>query len=170
MSQTPKTKTHVEAGSVVAIYYTLTDASGKVLDTNKKGGKPLSFLAGAGNIVKGLDQGLIGAARGETRKVSVPPADGYGEWDEKLLEEIPRKVFPPDTPVEKGSVFHGRTPDGMTVQVLVHDVVGDKVRVDKNHPLAGKTLDFEVYVFGIREASDEEREHGHVHGPGGHHH
>lgn len=170
MASSPRAKDRVETGHVVAIYYTLTDESGTVLDTNRKGGAPLSYLAGAGNIIKGLDQGLLGATRGETRKVAVAPADAYGEWSEEQLEELPRNVFPAGAKVEKGAVFNGRTPDGLNVQVRVHDVTGDKVRIDKNHPLAGKTLHFEVYVYGIREASDDEREHGHPHGPGGHHH
>lgn len=170
MATTPKTASNVATGHVVAIYYTLTDESGAELDSNRKGGPPLTYLAGAGNIIKGLDEALIGATRGETRKVSVAPADAYGEWSEDQLEVLPRGAFPADAPVEKGSVFHGRTPDGLAVQIRVHEVEGDQVKVDKNHPLAGKTLNFEVYVYGIRESTPEEREHKHPHGPGGHHH
>ncbi|MEZ5979242.1 MAG: peptidylprolyl isomerase [Planctomycetota bacterium] len=165
----PKSLAAVKDGAVVAIYYTLHDEEGRPVESNK-GGRPLVYLSGAGNIVKGLDQGLIGAKRGETRRVKVAPEDGYGTWDEKHLEDIPRNAFPPDADVVKGAVFHGQTPDGLPIQIRVHEVGEETVKVDKNHPLAGKTLDFEVYVYGVREATDEEREHKHAHGPGGHHH
>lgn len=157
-------------GLVAAIYYTLTDDDGQVLDTNKGSKKPLVYLAGAGNIVPGLDKALMGVKRGETVKVDVAPADAYGEWNEEAMETIPRSAFPPDAEVAPGAVFHGQTPDGLPIQVRVHAVDGDDVKVDKNHPLAGKTLHFEVYVYGVREPSEEEKEHGHAHGPGGHQH
>jgi FKBP-type peptidyl-prolyl cis-trans isomerase SlyD len=166
----PSTPQAIAAGHAVAIYYTLTDDAGQVLDTNKGQKKPLVYLAGVGNIVKGLDDALMGAARGETRKVDVAPADGYGEWTEEALETIPRSAFPPEAEVVKGAVFHGQTPDGLPIQVRVHEADGDEVKVDKSHPLAGQTLHFEVYVYGIRQATEEEKQHGHAHGPGGHQH
>lgn len=171
MTQKPSSKSAaaVAEGCVVAIYYTLHDEQGRPMESNK-GGKPLTYLAGAGNVVKGLDAGLVGAKRGETRRVKVAPEDGYGTWDETKVEELPRDAFPPEADVVPGAVFHGQTQDGLPVQVKVHAVEGEKVQVDKNHPLAGKTLDFEVYVYGIRQATAEEREHKHAHGPGGHHH
>lgn len=166
----PSTTLPIAAGRVAAIYYTLTDDAGEVLDTNKGQKKPLVYLAGAGNIVAGLDTALMGAQRGETHQIEVAPADAYGEWNDEALETLPRTAFPPDAEVMKGAVFHGQTPEGMPVQVRVHDVEGDDVKVDKNHPLAGKTLHFEVYVYGVREATEEEKTHGHAHGPGGHQH
>jgi len=163
-------KDAIADGHVAAIYYTLTDDAGQVLDTNKGAKKPLVYLAGAGNIVPGLDKALMGVKRGETVKVDVAPADAYGERNEEAMETIPRSAFPPDAEVVVGSVFHGQTPDGVPIQVRVASVDGDDVKVDKNHPLAGQTLHFEVYVYGVRAATDEEKQHGHAHGPGGHQH
>jgi FKBP-type peptidyl-prolyl cis-trans isomerase SlyD len=160
----------VEDGVVVGIYYTLKDDRGQVIDTNRKGGSPLKYLQGAGNLVPGLERALQGAKKGDTIKVDVAPEEGYGQPKPELLEEVPREAFPADAPVAPGAVFNGRHPNGHSFQVRIAKVEGDKVTVDRNHPLAGKTLHFEVTVDKLRESTEEERAHGHVHGDGGHHH
>ncbi|QDU68666.1 FKBP-type peptidyl-prolyl cis-trans isomerase [Engelhardtia mirabilis] len=160
----------VQDGAVVAIYYTLTNDAGEVLDTNRKGGHALSYLHGVGNIVPGLEKALVGASRGQTVKVAVSPEEGYGVRRDELLEQVPRSAFPPEAPVEPGRVFHGKQPDGRTMQIRIHAVEGDQVTVDHNHPLAGETLHFDVTIDKIRPATDEEKQHGHAHGAGGHHH
>jgi FKBP-type peptidyl-prolyl cis-trans isomerase SlyD len=160
----------IETGHVVAIYYTLRDASGRQLDTNKTGGPPLTYLAGAGNIVPGLDKALIGQRRGTTVKAVVAPQDAYGLHNPEALERMPRAQFPAQMEIKPGMVFTGRTPDGLPVRLRVGSVDGDQVVIDKNHPLAGQELHFEVYIYGVRDATDEERQHGHAHGAGGHHH
>lgn len=160
----------VEDGAVVAIYYTLKNDAGDVLDTNRKGGAPLSYLHGKGNIVPGLEKALVGATKGQTVSVAVPPTEAYGEPRAELLEQVPRDAFPADAPVEEGRIFHGQQPDGRTIQVRIAKVEGDQVTVDHNHPLAGQTLHFEVTIDKIRAASPEEAEHGHAHGAGGHQH
>lgn len=162
--------TEVQDGAVVAFYYTLTNDAGEVLDTNRKGGKPMAYLHGRGNIVPGLEKALVGASKGQTLKVDVAPADGYGERREELLEKVPRTAFPAEAPVEPGAIFHGKQPDGRVMQIRVHAVEGEEVTVDHNHPLAGATLHFEVTIDGIREATEEENSHGHAHGAGGHQH
>ncbi|MFZ5561045.1 MAG: FKBP-type peptidyl-prolyl cis-trans isomerase [Pseudomonadota bacterium] len=157
------------ANNVVAsIEYTLTDDQGTVIDSSV-GGEPLSYLHGAGNIVPGLEDALAGKKVGDSFKVSIPPAEGYGEKNDALLQVVPRSMFHGVDQVEAGMQFHAQTDYGMQV-ITVTQVEGDNVTVDGNHPLAGQTLNFDVKVLEVRAASEAELEHGHVHGPGGHHH
>lgn len=153
---------------VVSIEYTLTDDQGTVIDSSV-GGEPLTYLHGAGNIIPGLEGALEGKKVGDSFKVSVPPAEGYGEKDEGLLQVVPRGMFQGVDQVEVGMQFHAQTDHGMQV-ITVAGVEGDNVTVDGNHPLAGQNLNFDVKVVDVRVASSEELEHGHVHGAGGHHH
>jgi FKBP-type peptidyl-prolyl cis-trans isomerase SlyD len=153
---------------VVSIEYTLTDDKGTVIDSSV-GGEPLTYLHGAGNIIPGLEGALEGKKVGDSFKVSVSPAEGYGEKDEGLLQVVPRGMFQGVDQVEVGMQFHAQTDHGMQV-ITVAGVEGDNVTVDGNHPLAGQNLNFDVKVVDIRAATGEELEHGHVHGAGGHHH
>ena len=153
---------------VVSIEYTLTDDQGNVIDSSV-GGQPLAYLHGAGNIIPGLEVALEGKQVGDSLKVSVAPADGYGEKDEGLLQVVPRSMFRGVDQIEPGMQFHAQTDYGMQV-ITVAKVEGDNVTVDGNHPLAGQNLNFDVKVLEVRAATAEELEHGHVHGAGGHHH
>lgn len=157
------------ANDVVAlIEYTLTDDQGNVIDSSV-GGEPLAYLHGAGNIIPGLESALEGKKVGDSLKVSVAPAEGYGEKDDSLLQVVPRSMFRGVDQIEVGMQFHAQTDYGMQV-ITVAKVEGDNVTVDGNHPLAGQNLNFDVKVVEVRAASAEELEHGHVHGAGGHHH
>ena len=158
----------ISADRVVTIHYTLKDDSGKVLDSSS-GGEPLVYIQGHGNLVSGLEKALEGRQGGDSMKVSVPPAEGYGVRDEALIQRVPRRGLQSAGEVRKGMQFQGRTDGGMRM-FTVTAVTGDMVTLDGNHPLAGKTLHFDVQVVDVREATAEEMEHGHVHGPGGHHH
>ena len=169
MSKQKKLPAVVE-NAVVAIYYTLKDDAGEVLDTNRKGGQPLVFLQGKGHIVKGLEAAMLGKAKDESFAVSIPPAEGYGERDEQAMQTVPRSAFPEGAELEVGARFVARNNLGQNIPAEITAIEGDEVTVDHNHPLAGQTLNFEITVAGIREASAEELEHGHAHGPGGHHH
>ncbi len=160
----------VEGGAVVAIYYTLEKGDGTVVDTNRRGGKPLVFLQGLGHVVKGLDAGVLGRKRDEYFELDLPPADAFGERSEAAIQKVPRSSFPEKAPLEPGARFIARDDMGHNVPTLVLAVEDDVVTVDHNHPLAGETLHFEVTVVGIRAATEEEKTHGHVHGPGGHQH
>ena len=153
--------------SVVSIDYTLTDAAGEVLDSSK-GREPLDYIHGTGSIVVGLEEALEGKEQGATLKVSVPPAKGYGERDARLSQEVPRAMFEVES-IEPGMRFHAEGEHGMHV-VTVTAVDSEKVTVDANHPLAGQTLNFEVTVVSVREATQQELSHGHVHGAHGHDH
>jgi FKBP-type peptidyl-prolyl cis-trans isomerase SlyD len=153
--------------SVVTIDYTLTDPHGEVLDSSTAD-EPLTYIHGSGSIIPGLENALAGKAAGDAIQVTIPPADGYGDRDEDLVQAVPRERFP-DGSIEVGMRFHAEGEDGTRV-VTVVAVDEQKVTVDANHPLAGMTLAFAVKILEVRDATADELEHGHVHGKGGHHH
>jgi FKBP-type peptidyl-prolyl cis-trans isomerase SlyD len=153
---------------VVLIHYTLTNDAGKVIDSSS-GGEPLAYLHGQGNIISGLEKALDGRQAGDKLNVRVEPADGYGVRDDELVQQVPRRQFG-GANLKPGMQFHAQSSQGHARVVTVTRVVGDMVTVDGNHPLAGEVLNFDVEVAEVREATQEELEHGHVHGPGGHHH
>jgi FKBP-type peptidyl-prolyl cis-trans isomerase SlyD len=152
--------------TVVTIDYTLTDEAGDELDSSR-GGEPLTYLHGASNIIPGLERALTGRAPGAEFTVTIPPEDAYGLPDEDLVQSLPRSSFPAGD-IVVGSQFRAEGPDGDRL-VTVVAVDGDSVTIDANHPFAGVTLRFSVIVRDVRAATDEERKHGHVHGPGGAH-
>jgi FKBP-type peptidyl-prolyl cis-trans isomerase SlyD len=155
--------------TVVAFDYTLTDAAGgAVLDTSR-GGEPLSYLHGAGNIIPGLEREMEGKAVGDAFKATIPPELAYGLRQDELVAPVQRKAFGTAAKVEAGMAFQANTPDGPRA-VRVVSVDGDEVTIDANHELAGKTLVFDVTVVSVRPATPDETAHGHPHGPGGHQH
>ena len=158
----------IAADRVVLIHYTLKDDDGAVIDTSA-GAEPLAYVQGHGNLVAGLEKALEGKQDGDTVVVSVAPADGYGIRDAALVQRVPKRSMQGSGEIKKGMQFQARTDDGMRV-FTVTAVTGDMVTLDGNHPLADKTLNFDVEIVSVREATTEELEHGHVHGAGGHHH
>ena len=158
----------ITADRVVIIHYTLKDDAGAVLDSSA-GGEPLAYIQGHGNLVPGLEKALEGKQDGESVAVSLAPADGYGVRDAALVQRVPKRTLQGSGEIKKGMQFQARTDDGMRL-FTVTAVVGDMVTLDGNHPLADQTLNFNVQVVSVREATSEELEHGHVHGAGGHHH
>lgn len=157
----------VQDGMVVAMEYTLT-VDGAVVDSSQ-GHAPLEFLCGADNIIPGLEQAMLGMKLDESKRVVVAPADGYGEVDPQAFADVPRGEFPSEIPLEIGVELQVRTPSGQPLYARIAEVGAESVRLDFNHPLAGKTLHFDVKVVGLRSATDEELDHGHAHG-GGHSH
>ena len=153
---------------VVSLDYTLTNPQGEVLDTSK-GGEPLSYLHGVGGIIPGLESALDGKAQGEELTAVVPPEQAYGPRRPDLIEAVPRRAFQGVAEIKPGMEFQANTPQGPR-RVVVTAADEQTVTVDANHPLAGVTLHFDVKVVGVRDATPEELAHGHVHGPGGHHH
>ena len=149
---------------VAAIHYTLRDNEGNVLDSSE-GRDPLYYIQGIGNLIPGMEEGLEGKAKGDKFTLKVAPEKGYGELDEALVQEVPKKAFG-DQEVKPGMRFH--TDRGQVVTVT--EVGNDTVTVDGNHPLAGVELNFAVEIMEVRNATEEEISHGHVHGPGGHQH
>ena len=151
------------------IDYTLTNSEGEVLDSSQ-GREPLAYLHGHGTIIPGLEDALEGKSPGDQFRVSIRPGDAYGERDESLVQVVPLSAFEQSgmSEVEPGMQFQARTEAGTRVMTVVA-VEGDAVHVDGNHELAGETLTFDVAVKEVRDASSEELEHGHAHGPDGHH-
>lgn len=153
---------------VVSIDYTLTNNDGEVLDSSQ-GQEPLTYLHGVGFMIPGLEKALEGKSVGDTLSVTVEPKDGYGEHDDELVKVVEQSMFGDAERLEVGLQFQTETGDGIEV-VTVTAIEGDKVTVDGNHPLADITLNFDVQVTGVRKASQEELDHGHVHDADGHHH
>ncbi len=155
--------------SVVTLSYTLSDDEGKLLEASDPA---VSYLHGGyDGIFPMVEETLEGQGEGFTCTVTMEPDDAFGEYDESLMRVEPRNLFPPQ--VKVGMQFEGQ-PEGAahdeTVLYTVTDVTDDKVVVDGNHPLVGKTLVFACTVLGVRPATQEELQHGHVHGEHGHHH
>jgi FKBP-type peptidyl-prolyl cis-trans isomerase SlyD len=158
----------VSAQKVVSIHYTLTNEDGHVLDSSE-GHAPLAYIQGEGNIIPGLENALLGKSAGDTLKVTIPPEEGYGLRDDNLIQAVPKEAFHGVEEILPGMQFHTETADGGQL-VTVVDVQGDMVILDGNHPMSGETLNFAVEIIEVRDATSEELAHGHVHGPGGHHH
>jgi FKBP-type peptidyl-prolyl cis-trans isomerase SlyD len=156
-------------GHVVTIHYRLTLDDGSIADESF-GGEPLVYLHGAQNIVPGLESQLVGKKVGETCEVTVAPKDGYGEYDPAGDQTVPKSAFPKNVEVAAGMSFQTRAANGQAIPVWVRSVKGDEVVVTQNHPMAGQQLNFKVEVVDVRKATKDEQQHGHAHGPGGHHH
>jgi FKBP-type peptidyl-prolyl cis-trans isomerase SlyD len=154
--------------AVVTIHYTLKNDAGETLDSSA-GSDPLAYLQGNGNLIPGLENALQGKQAGDKVSVKVQPGEGYGEYDKSLVQQVPRRSFKGIANVQVGMQFQVDSNQGPRA-VTVTNVVGDMVTVDGNHPLAGQNLHFDVEITDVRAATDEELSHGHVHGPGGHHH
>lgn len=155
--------------SVVAIEYTLRNEDGEILDTSV-GGSPLTYMHGHGQLIPGVEAALVGKQVGDAMRFVVPAEEGYGEYDAEAVQKVSRGAFPPDVDLQPGQEFFVEDQHGNTRAVSVLEVQGDDVTLDFNHPLAGENLDFEVTVREVREATKDELEHGHAHGPDGHHH
>lgn len=151
------------------IDYRLTDANGRVLDSSAGRGA-MAYLHGHGNVIPGLEKGLEGKQAGDRFKLVVAPADGYGEKTGPGPQEVPKEAFPANVRLTKGNRFEAEGSDGKKVVLWITKVEAGRVWVDTAHPLAGKTLYFDVEVKEVREANREELEHGHAHGMHGAHH
>ena len=147
--------------SVVTIHYTLTDDAGEVLDDSRDG-DPMIYLHGASNIIPGLEKELTGKITGATLKVIVSPEDGYGEHSPEAIQKVPRSNFEGVEDIQPGMQFQTESPEGVQL-IVVTEVSDAEVTIDANHPLAGKTLHFDVSVEGVRDATPEEIDHGHAH-------
>jgi FKBP-type peptidyl-prolyl cis-trans isomerase SlyD len=150
--------------TVASIHYTLTDNTGNVLDSSE-GRDPLHYLHGAGNLIIGMEEGLEGKVKGDKLNLKIAPAKAYGEKDDTHIQKVPRSAFGGQE-VKKGMKLS--TNQGGVVSVT--EVGLENITVDANHPLAGVELNFVVEIMDVRNATAEEISHGHVHGPGGHHH
>lgn len=161
----------IEKNKVVSIHYILTNNEGQTLDSSRER-EPLPYIHGIGALIPGLERELEGKSTGEKIRAVIKPQDAYGEWDADKQHVVPKSGF-------QSAGADDQLQPGMRVQVdmgeqkavaIVTKIEGDQVTLDLNHPLAGMTLNFDVEVMNVRDAEAAELDHGHVHGPGGHHH
>lgn len=153
---------------VVSIHYTLKNDAGEILDSSE-GQAPLSYLQGRKNIIPGLEKSLEGKVTGDKVQAVIQTEDAYGAKRDELIQSVPRSAFQDAGEIKVGAQFQLQTEQGPVIAKVV-DSKDDSVTLDMNHPLAGETLHFDVEVTEVREATDEELAHGHVHGPDDHHH
>ncbi|MGB1328500.1 MAG: FKBP-type peptidyl-prolyl cis-trans isomerase [Porticoccaceae bacterium] len=152
----------IQNNSAVSFHYTLTDDDGIRIDSSE-GQEPLGYLHGAGNIIPGLEKALEGKTTGDSLTVAVTAAEGYGEVQKELIQEVPKEAFQGIDTIEVGMQFEAQTGQGGTVPVTVVAVTDELVTVDGNHPLAGKNLNFDVTIEDVREATEEQLARGHLH-------
>jgi FKBP-type peptidyl-prolyl cis-trans isomerase SlyD len=147
---TLKPAAEIQDGAIVTVEYTLTDDTGAVIDSSSGKG-PMTYIHGAGQIVPGLERALNGLKIGDQKKVQVRPEEGYGLPDQNAFREIPKDQIPPDAQ-KVGAMLMTKSSDGRMIPIRVHKVTGATVVVDFNHPLAGKTLNFDVTIKDIKAA------------------
>ncbi len=139
----------------IAFDYVLTLDSGEEIDRSEEN-EPLDFITGQEQIIPSLEKSLMAMKVGESSKVTIEPEDGYGTFNQELIQEIPRDQFPPEEKLEAGMSFQTEGPQG-PLMINIVEVKGDEsVTIDLNHPLAGKTLVFDVKIVEAREANSEE--------------
>lgn len=158
----------IEKDRVVRFHYAVAEAGQAPVESSKDGGEPLAILFGRGQIIPGLEKAMEGHEAGDSFKASVPAAEAYGERREGVIQRVPKKHFG-EMRLEPGMQVVVNTNFGPRA-VTVDKVGLTTVDIDLNHPMAGKDLEFDIEIVEVREASEEELAHGHVHGEGGHQH
>lgn len=151
--------------NVVSIHYTLKNDDGEVMDSSE-GKEPLQYLHGNNNLIPGLEQELQGKAEGAKFDATIPPEKAYGERNEEMIQTIGKEMFQGVDKIEPGMTFVAQGEGGTQRQINVTKVEGDNVTIDANHPMAGMTLHFDVEVVDVREGTEQEIAHGHVHAGG----
>ena len=154
----------VSKHKVVVIDYVLKDDDGNTIDQSSDGN--FSYIHGTKSIIPGLENAMAGKLAGDNLEVRIEPADAYGERDLANIQRVPRNLFPENIELSAGMQFQAASPEGNPLFVKVTAVKDDEVVVDGNHPLAGMNLNFSIKVIAVRDASEAELAHGHVHGPG----
>jgi len=159
----------VEENKIVVFHYTVSEGGEKVESSHDRG-EPLAFLVGKGSLIPGLEKALMGREANEKFSVDVAPSDAYGERRDDFTQRVPKKYFRDPDHLKPGQLEVLSVSGGGQRQVTVMKVGSSVVDVDLNHPLAGKTLTFDVEIVDVRDATAEELAHGHAHGPAGHGH
>ncbi len=153
---------------VIGFHYTLKDKDGNIIDTSQDT-TPLLFLEGSGQIIPGLEKEIVGLNIGDKKNVQVKAADAYGEVIPDLQITVQKSQFPPDKDLQVGDQFQVNEDPNAPIFTVV-GIEGEEVHIDGNHPMAGHDLFFDIELTEKREATQEELDHGHAHGEGGHHH
>jgi len=155
----------ITAHKAVDIHYILTNQAGEEIDSSLRE-EPLPYIHGTEALVPGLEKELEGKTVGDKIVVSVAPAEGYGEINPDFKQTVKRDLFQFEGEIEIGMRFEAEAEHGIEL-VTVVGLDEEHIIIDANHPLAGETLNFDVEIMAIRDATAEELEHGHVHGAGG---
>lgn len=158
----------IEKNTVVTFHYDLRLSENGVFETSRNS-DPMCYLHGHGNIIHGLEKEMMGKTSGDKFTVTVDPLEGYGLRNEQAVQRVPIKHLSYKGRLHPGMTVAVNTKEGQR-RVTVIKVGKFNADVDLNHPLAGRTLNFDVEILDIRVASDQEISHGHAHGPGGHDH
>lgn len=156
-----KERLTVKDNVVVTMDYRL-EVDGRVIDSSEAS-EPLQFIQGTGEILPALEEQLYGMAVGDTKQVKLSPSEGYGETNPEAFIDIPREKFPKEIPLKPGIELELRDQAGEKHYAVIQSVDEKKVRLDFNHPLAGKELNFSVRITALRNATSDEVAHGHVH-------
>ncbi len=158
----------IKPNQVVTIHFTVKDEEGNVVDSTQDG-QPFSFLSGRNQILPKLEEQIGEMIIGSKKEVKLTPQDAYGEYQDEAVQSVNRSDFPEGADLEEGMGFVANMADGKQIPFVITRIAGDDITIDFNHPLAGKTLTFEVELLDVRDATPEELSHGHVHGPGAAH-
>ncbi|MFK7809443.1 MAG: peptidylprolyl isomerase [Saprospiraceae bacterium] len=159
---------NIQNNCVVGIDYTLTDSDGAVVDTTLDR-EPLLYLHGAANLLPGMEKALEGKTEGDKFKLTLTPEEAFGVRDEALMHRVPTAELQHIENLQEGSQIQAQSESGNQIYTVIL-IENEEVTLDGNHPLAGVTLNFDVDVKSVRAATDEEVEHKHAHGAGGHSH
>jgi peptidylprolyl isomerase len=137
-----------KTGDTVKVHYTGTLDDGTQFDSSR-GSEPLQFTLGGGGIISGFENAIEGMSVGATKTVIIPAEEAYGPYRDGLTREVPRDAIPEEIELAKGIVLHAQGPEGQTLQFTVVEFDDQKVKIDGNHPLAGKDLTFELELMGL---------------------
>lgn len=151
----------ISENKVVSINYTVKTENGEIIDSTE-GKEPLSYIHGKGYILPGVEDALEGKEAGDSISIEVKPEDGYGYYYDELVFKVDKEKFSKIDNLEIGTQVQMSTENGPAI-FLVTEITDDMVTIDGNHPLAGKTLFFDISVAGVRDATKEELDHGHIH-------
>ncbi len=154
---------------VYTVLYTLKDSEGEIVDEATRE-NPFLFMSNADQVLPLFEKEVSGMLIGGKKNFTIDAKEGYGEYKEEAIQVVSRNEFPQDVELEEGMQMVANTPDGHQLPFVITDLNDDEVTIDFNHPLAGETLNFEVELIDVRDATQEEIAHGHAHGGDGHHH
>ncbi|MGJ8691942.1 MAG: FKBP-type peptidyl-prolyl cis-trans isomerase [Thalassotalea sp.] len=155
----------IEENKVAVIHYAVSDSDGTLIDSSYDHA-PLSVIYGSGYLIPGLESALKGHQAGDKFEAQVPADDAYGQRNDSFVQQVPKEMFGDLEELEVGTQFRAETDHGEQTVIIV-DISEDAVTVDGNHPLSGLDLVFDVEVLEVRDATEDELAHGHVHGEGG---
>lgn len=140
----------IKKGDKIQVAYEGKFDDGTIFDTsNKEGSGPIEFEVGANQVIPAFDNSVLGMEKDEEKEFKIQPSEGYGERRDELIKELPLNAFPVDNPPKKGMMFMLKSPEGQQIPAIVYDVTQDKVKIDLNHPLSGKVLNFKIKIVSI---------------------